>query len=656
MKYGRLHNCSEVFEREAVTVADLPPAYLAEVLAAWEKSGHVPKRTPRLLICGGEALTPDTVRLWRNGPLAQSRLINAYGPTEATITALTHEVTPADLDAVPIGRPLPGTSVYVLDPNGQPVPEGVPGELYIGGSRLALGYVGHEDLTRERFVPNPFGQGRLYRTGDRVAFIPGTEGRLAFLGRVDSQVKIRGFRVELGEVEAALAACGVGQAVVIFRDGCSGRLRRGRRGEVRRRSHRGRDGRAPAWLHVSGILRSPRCSAADAGRQGGPRALEDTGSASRSRRPIAVEAAPLDAAEERMIGIWRDVFGESEKDLPLGRDSDFFALGGHSLLAVRLLSAIERAYGQSLSMADLIAAPTVADQVRRSEHARHPRIFIGTRRAAPGLGRTRSSSCTPLAAASRATSRWRASSTSTGPSTAWKPRKAAATRVRSSGSAAAGRRLSGGLARTCNPKDRICSAAGRSAVSSPMRWRASLLRPAKRSRTSSSSIPMRRRFWRSLAAAAASLGPDILTVFARDLIGRVGTEPLRRDDGRDVRSIEDLYSVPELSARLAGVDQERLRSRFAVFRTNMLMAEAYRPEPCSVAAKIYVAAQGHPDRTRGWSGLAVGGLSIEDLPGDHYALLAEPAVERLADLAGARDFQIHGCASPMNVIFTKSTR
>ncbi len=133
-----------------------------------------------------------------------------------------------------------------------------------------------------------------------------------------------------------------------------------------------------------------------------------------------------------------------------------------------------------------------------------------------------------------------------------------------------------------------------------------------------------------LGGSGGEFGPDILTVFARDLIGRVGTEPLRRDDGRDVRSIEDLYRVPELSARLAGVDQERLRSRFAVFRTNMLMAEAYRPEPCSVAAKIYVAAQGHPDRTRGWSGLAIGGLSIEDLPGDHYALLAEPAVERLA--------------------------
>jgi thioesterase domain-containing protein len=96
-----------------------------------------------------------------------------------------------------------------------------------------------------------------------------------------------------------------------------------------------------------------------------------------------------------------------------------------------------------------------------------------------------------------------------------------------------------------------------------------------------------------------------------------------------VRSIEDLYSIPELSASLAGVDQERLRSRFAVFRTNMLMAEAYRPEPCSVAAKIYAAAQGHPDRTRGWSALTAGGLTVEDLPGDHYALLAEPAVERL---------------------------
>jgi amino acid adenylation domain-containing protein len=173
----------QVMDRQRVTVADLPPAYLAEVLAAWNQSGDAPKHAPRLLICGGDVLTPETVRLWRGSRLAGARLINAYGPTETTITATTHEVGPEDTGAVPIGRPLPGTDVYVLDASGQPVPEGVPGELYIGGSRIAIGYVADVETTRGRFVENPFGAGRLYRTGDRVAFLPGRDGCLAFLAR-----------------------------------------------------------------------------------------------------------------------------------------------------------------------------------------------------------------------------------------------------------------------------------------------------------------------------------------------------------------------------------------------------------------------------------------------------------------------------------------
>jgi amino acid adenylation domain-containing protein len=619
---------SEVFEREAVTVADLPPAYLAEVLAAWEKSGHVPKRTPRLLICGGEALTTETVRLWRNGPLAQARLINAYGPTEATITALSHEVTPADLDAAPIGRPLPSTSVYVLDPNGQPVPEGVPGELYIGGSRLALGYVGNEDMTRERFVPNPFGPGRLYRTGDRVAFIPGTEGHLAFVGRVDSQVKIRGFRVELGEVEAALAACGIGHAVVIFRDGSLVAFVAADEAKFNAEAIAAAMAeRLPGYMCPASYVRLDALPLTPAGKV--DRTLLKTLAPPAQQALDCGQAAPLDAAEERMIGIWRDVFGESEKDLPLGRDSDFFALGGHSLLAVRLLSAIERAYGQSLSMADLIAAPTVADQVRRVSRRGTPAsssALVELRRGTgaplflmPPVGG--SVSCYLALARKLDIDRpiygveAPESSGNENFETLDLPQHAAACmealrNVQPEGPYLLGGWSLGGI--LAYEMARQLLEAGEEVA------RLILI---------DSYAPA---LLAELGGSGGESGLDVLTVFARDLIGRVGTEPLRRDDGEDVVSIEDLYRVPELAARLAGVDQERLRSRFAVFRTNMLMAEAYRPKPCSVAAKVYVATQGHPDRTRGWSGLAVSGLSIEDLPGDHYALLAEPAVERLA--------------------------
>jgi thioesterase domain-containing protein len=123
---------------------------------------------------------------------------------------------------------------------------------------------------------------------------------------------------------------------------------------------------------------------------------------------------------------------------------------------------------------------------------------------------------------------------------------------------------------------------------------------------------------------------EALAVFARDLMGIFGSERLRRDDGEIVNSIADLYRVPELEPALDGVDPTRLARRFAIFSANLRMAEAYRPEPCALAATLYVATDGHADRTRGWSSLMQGGLSIEDLPGDHYALLTEPLVEHLA--------------------------
>ncbi|MCA2972429.1 MAG: amino acid adenylation domain-containing protein, partial [Acidobacteriaceae bacterium] len=182
-----------LIHKQRITVADLPPAYLHELLLAWPAGAT--SHDLRLLLCGGESLSPDTVRLWQASPLGTVRLLNVYGPTEATITSTYHEVTKADAAArsVPIGRPFPAREIYILDQYGNLVPEGVTGELHIGGPCLGTAYQGSEELTRSRFTPNPFSAGRLYRTGDRASFVPGANGLLAFHGRKDEQVKIRGF-------------------------------------------------------------------------------------------------------------------------------------------------------------------------------------------------------------------------------------------------------------------------------------------------------------------------------------------------------------------------------------------------------------------------------------------------------------------------------
>src|SRR5215469_15199330 len=213
-----------------LTVADLPTAYwdrwVQEYAAGRERTAPP---SLRLVIVGGEAVTASSVRRWKASPLRHIRLVNGYGPTEATITASTFEITPAladtaPLDSVPIGHPLAGRTMHVLGSDGTPVAVGATGELYLGGEGLARGYLNQATLTAERFVPDPFSLlpgARLYRTGDLARRRSNNE--IEFLGRVDHQVKIRGFRVELGEIEERLRRHpGVAQAVAMVREDVPG--------------------------------------------------------------------------------------------------------------------------------------------------------------------------------------------------------------------------------------------------------------------------------------------------------------------------------------------------------------------------------------------------------------------------------------------------
>jgi amino acid adenylation domain-containing protein len=208
---------AEVIRTHHLTVINLPPAYLGQVMHAWQE--HPEQTTDldlRLIISGGEALTPEIVHAWRK-LLPDVQMINAYGPTEAIITASTYDVPaepegPVVSGALPIGRPVPPRKAVILDRYGNRTAIGVPGELSIGGEAIARGYLARPQITAAQFIPDPFidlnadaaetaGQ-RLYRTGDLARFRE--DGAIEFLGRIDHQVKVRGFRIELGEIEAVL--------------------------------------------------------------------------------------------------------------------------------------------------------------------------------------------------------------------------------------------------------------------------------------------------------------------------------------------------------------------------------------------------------------------------------------------------------------------
>ncbi len=201
-----LEKCRELH----LTVLDLPTAFWHELTYGIGDAALSLPESVRLVIIGGERAQPETLKLWRRNAAKSIRLLNTYGPTEATVVSTVCDLTGdagADLAGreVPIGRPIANVQTYVLDAYRQLVPIGVPGELYIGGAGLARGYLDRPELNADCFVPDPFSDSqlaRLYKTGDLVRTRP--DGAIEFLGRLDSQVKIRGYRIELGEIETVL--------------------------------------------------------------------------------------------------------------------------------------------------------------------------------------------------------------------------------------------------------------------------------------------------------------------------------------------------------------------------------------------------------------------------------------------------------------------
>lgn len=354
-------------QQRRLNLLDTTPSFFALLVDHWRQTGT--RNPAQTIIMGGEPLTArmleDFYALDGHG---DTRIINAYGPTECCVVATHHDLTAAGWREIlppPIGRPLPGVLIEVRDPAGRVLPPGVPGEIVIGGAGVARGYHGDPELSARRFLTDVQGR-RWYRSGDLGRWLAG--GVLQFLGREDRQVKIRGNRIELSEVEAALCAHPlVERAVVVALDPHQDGNRLLAAYVVPRPGldladlKADLDANQPSYLVPSWLLTIDQM----------PLTLHGKVDESRLPRPELAAARaphrrinpPASQTEKRLAVIWEQVLETPVEDV----EADFFASGGHSVLAVKLLGAVEREFGVRLPLSELFASPNLTSLARRLE-------------------------------------------------------------------------------------------------------------------------------------------------------------------------------------------------------------------------------------------------------------------------------------------------
>lgn len=337
---------AQMMKERGITMATLPPSVLRLM-------PDIALPDLQALWSAGEACTADIVAQWGNGRF----FYNGYGPTETTVGVTFGQIQPGQ--DVHIGRPFPNKEIFVLDPLLRPVPVGVPGELYAGGSGLARGYLARPALTTAQFIPHPFSDvpdARLYRTGDLVRYRP--DGALEFLGRVDNQVKLRGFRIELGEIEAAMYEYeGVAETAVIVREDIPGHQQLAGYYRVTEsdmvdpqdlRQHLKNS--LPSYMIPAALMpldKFPLTINGKVDREALPQP-----EIHRERKEIAL---PKNNTETSILAVWKEVLHREE----ISVDDNFFDLGGHSLLIMQMNSKLQKTLQRDIPIMDLFRHPTV---------------------------------------------------------------------------------------------------------------------------------------------------------------------------------------------------------------------------------------------------------------------------------------------------------
>jgi amino acid adenylation domain-containing protein len=388
-------------EENRVSVLNLPASVWHECASELSSEGATLPDCLRLLIVGSERVLRESLTGWDKMTSGRTRLVNAYGTTETTITATLYQPLKGLEEAhagaaLPIGRPLANTRIYILDEFMQPLPTGVVGQLYIGGEGVARGYLNRPALTAERFIPHPFSEvpgARLCKTGDLARYL--SDGNIEFAGRADDQVKVRGYRIELGEVEAALNELSeVREAVVIARSDASGQnhlaayVVAGRNQEITKKQLRERlRERLPEFMVPATFVMLSDLPLAPNGKVE-RRALPAPEDISDEREETV---APQTEVERTIAAIWREVLRREK----VGVHENFFDLGGHSLLMVQVHNRLRKAFDANVTMLDLFKYPTIsalagyiapAGQPALLEQPPLPRVEVDARQARAGQG------------------------------------------------------------------------------------------------------------------------------------------------------------------------------------------------------------------------------------------------------------------------------